>query len=233
VAGVYGLANGAGAATNNVGVYGKAFGSTVSNRAGYFWVNNSVDNDWIAEFYNKSTDSNADGIAIKINVATPGNNNNYVQFNKDSSAVGNIDGDGAGGVRYNTSGADFAEYFPAAENVEAGQLVSLNRDGKVQRAQPGDKPFGVVSSGGAFVGGKNYHPTSEDKSVLVALLGQVPVAVNNEKGAILPGDKIALSSQTGIGCKAQAGEDYVGIALEPLTNASGQIKVLVSVLASD
>ena len=62
----------------------------------------------------------------------------------------------------------------------------------------------------------------------VALSGRVPVKVNNEGGSIVIGDRITLSSVAGVGKKATATSETVGVALEAMNDVSGTIEVFVS-----
>lgn len=217
-----------GGALTNYGILGQVNSDGAKDMAGFFKANKSASP--LVNIRNDSIEATADGLQIQMGpngTSTAGNR--FIDFQtNDGTSIGSVQGSGApGGVVYQTTGADLAEYFPATESIESGILVSLGRDGKMTKTISGNKPFGVVSTAPAFVGGNNT-----PNSILVALLGQVPTKVNNENGAIVPGDKIAVSSMAGVGRKAKDGESFVGIALESFSGAEGQIKVLVSALAN-
>ena len=116
-------------------------------------------------------------------------------------AVGNIAGNGAGGVVYNTSGADYAEYFAAEELVPAGYLVGLDRQsGNVRRWKAGDPLVGIVSAAPGFVGNKQYKDSKDH--ILVSLVGQVELKDANimkENGLVktTDGQRIGYSLSNG------------------------------------
>ena len=58
---------------------------------------------YVARVNNTSSDANADGLMVKIDVGTAGTGNDYVLFRNADSLIGSIDGNGAGGVNYNTT----------------------------------------------------------------------------------------------------------------------------------
>ena len=70
-------------------------------------------------------------------------------------------------------GADYAEYFLSAELMSPGDVVGLDiLSGKVRKYRLGDELIGVVTTKPGIIG--NAEEKSRN-SVLVALLGQVPV----------------------------------------------------------
>ena len=78
-----------------------------------------------------------------------------------------------------------------------------------------------------MLSGTNY--VSNPLKPAVALSGRVPVKVNLEGGEIGIGDKIALSSVSGVGMKAVESGTTVGIALESFPNNSNTGEILVFV----
>jgi len=60
----------------------------------------------------------------------------------------------------------------------------------------------------------------------VSLIGCVPVKVNGEGGAIVPGDRIALSSVPGVGSKATTSGMTVGVALESFSGGADEIGLI-------
>lgn len=98
---------------------------------------------------------------------------------------GNVTADGA----FTGGGADFAEYFAleAGARVTAGDVVGL-RGGIVSLRTDGADQVMVISSDPAFVG----NPALEDDGALVALVGQVEVAL---EGGARPGDLLVASGR--------------------------------------
>jgi len=75
-------------------------------------------------------------------------------------------------VNTTISGVDYAEYFPAEEPVEKGDLVGLNIvTGKARPYQAGDFLLGVASTKPGITGGRERDPKTH---ALVGLMGQVP-----------------------------------------------------------
>ncbi len=111
-----------------------------------------------------------------------------IVFGKGGGGVaGNIDGNAFGGVRYNTSGMDYAEYFDAEEDIPGGYLVGLSTNtGKVRKWRAGDPFIGIISTSPGFVGNADY-PNLSGKNVLVGLVGQVEI---KDKGNIIIENRI-------------------------------------------
>jgi hypothetical protein len=147
---------------------------------------------------------------------------------------GDVRADGAFyGQSFKTGSADVAEWVPVSEPVEPGDVLELDptSPGQYRRASSmcstlvagvvSTEP-GVVLGTGEDVGGK----------ALLALLGIVPVKVTDEGGPIQPGDLLVTSSTPGHAMRwdPDAGSpcDLVGKALEPLTEKSGIILVLLT-----
>jgi uncharacterized coiled-coil protein SlyX len=110
-------------------------------------------------------------------------------------AVGSIDGNGSGGVRFNTSGADIAEYIEKLDHeevIEEADIVGVV-NGKITKQLDGAHSIQVISSGAAVAGsspgeGRNL----EHEFGLVAFIGQVPVKV---MGKVNAGDYIIASGK--------------------------------------
>jgi hypothetical protein len=178
----------------------------------------------------------ADGIAIRVNEATPTTSNNFLSFQRDNGAnVGSVEGNGAGGVVFNTSGGDYAEYLPLAEGVpkallRPGRVVAL-RDGAVSLDTTGAQQLGVVSTNPA-VSGNDPGEAKRDSHALIAFLGQVDVAV---LGPVAAGDFLVASGRhdgTAIGVPPalmtteQLGA-VVGRAWTASTGVDGTVRALV------
>jgi hypothetical protein len=143
------------------------------------WVKKSKSSGHVAVFENSSTSTSADVLVLKVTAATPGAGNNFITFQKGGfSAVGNIDGNGGGGVRYNTSGADFAEWLPKLlreEVIEPGDIVGVV-GGKITKQTDNADYVQAISTAPGWV--VNL-PSEEEKGAYeqVAFMGQVPVRV--------------------------------------------------------
>jgi hypothetical protein len=143
------------------------------------------------------------------------------------------------------SAVDLAEEFPIEDGdvVEAGDIVIINTHIAKKGDGIGSVPFvtrsrgiaaenkrviGVVSTKpGVTLGGFGDEELTSYRKVPIALAGRVPLKVSQENGPIEIGDRIAPSSSPGVGRRAEAGEQIVGIALEALAAGDGKILVLV------
>ena len=183
---------------------------------------------YAARITNTNPTVNADGLLISLGIANASRaaTNRFIDFAQLNGTVfGAITG-AFNAVVYSTNAADLAEYFPVhARNQmpQEGEIVSLDpaHDRNVIRATEDTVPFGIVSTNPGFVGNgpicksgdnlcaKRY----DDKHALVSLVGQVPLKVSNENGAIAVGDSITISSEDGVGMKANFGDVAVGYAL--------------------
>jgi hypothetical protein len=120
------------------------------------------------------------------------------------------------GVAYETSGADFAEYFEVSDSsnkFQTGQIVTLSKNG-IQPSQAGQPIIGVISNTAGFVG--NSKKNSE--AILVGLVGQVDVLASNISGDITKGDTVGISTIPGYGEKITDTHYKVGYALEDSNN---------------
>jgi hypothetical protein len=153
---------------------------------------------------NTNTSINADILRLQLDSAIdPGNGNNFISFVKGGTYVGNIDGNGSGGVRYNTSGADFAEWLPKLrreEVIEPGDIVGVV-GGKITKQTENADYVQAISTAPGWVGNC---PSDEEKGSYeqVAFMGQVPVRV---RGSVRVGDYIVSSGLN----------DGTGVAVSP------------------
>lgn len=136
-----------------------------------------------------------DGLAVRLNVAVnPTTANNFLTFQRaDGSSVGSVEGNGAGGVVFNTSGGDYAEYLPLADGVSKaaltpGRVVGI-RGGRVSLDTDGAEQLGVVSTNPA-ISGNDPGEAKRDSHALIAFLGQVDVVV---AGPVNAGDFLIAS----------------------------------------
>jgi hypothetical protein len=194
---------------------------------------------YVARIYNSNTTNTADGLLISLGVAngSRGTGNYFIGFSNGAGTVaGKIQG-GASAVAYTTTAADLAEFFPIAdmrEKPEEGEIVSLDmsNERKVVRADSQKVPFGIVSTNPGFVGNgpicehedNNCDENYAEGNVLVSLIGQVPLKVSDELGAINVGDSITISpSHPGFGAKARFGDRAVGYALQSSKSGTSTI----------
>ena len=159
--------------TNRLHVVEAISGSTLANHVAA--IENTLDN------------TNADALAIKINVLAPTASNNFVTFyTRDNTIAGEIEGDSAGGVVYGSSNADYAEWLQrldADEVLEPGDVVGLFGD-RVSKSTLGADGVMVVSTG-PIVAGNDPGEESRGDYARVAFVGQVDTKV---EGVVHRGD---------------------------------------------
>lgn len=146
-------------------------------------------------------------------------------------ANGVVHADGA----YNSSGADYAEWFYAGnQQLKPGEVVCIDvtRSNAVKRCErdADGNIMGIVSTNPAFIGNSisGAGGIMPPGYALVGLIGQVPARVTNEGGEIRPGDALTAASVPGYARKAAAGESTVGVALESMDEEEGTVNVLIS-----
>lgn len=185
----------------------------------------SVIDNHIAVVENTSTNVAADVLALKANKDTPNTGVNFITFFDANGIVGEIEGDGAGGIVFDSASSDFAERLPKqdpAEMLVPGDIVGVTA-GHVSKRTTGAERAMVVSTAPIVLG--NRQPSDqEDDYASVAFIGQVPVKVH---GSVDAGDYIVPSGRndgTGVAISpaeitaAQAGQ-IVGRALESADGA--------------
>ncbi|MBN2542094.1 hypothetical protein JXI42_04445 [bacterium] len=159
----------------------------------------------VALIENSSTGTNGDVLALQVNNSeNPGTSQNYITFFKgDDTSVGEIEGNGAGGVSYVSAAGDYAEMLPRfknSESIEAGDIVGIF-NGKVTLSTEGAHQLLPVSTAPIILGNTPYEEKRESYEI-IAFMGQVPVKV---KGKVQAGDFILPSGDN----------DGVGIAVSP------------------
>ena len=163
--------------------------------------------------------------------------------------------DGRALVVCSAAPGDIAEWYEAQSDVEEGDIVSLSQNlfsytfspsnpftGVIDKAtiiteeapiikkaeETNSLLLGVVSASpyqtfGNAIRDQGTHPKP------VALIGRVQVKVSQENGPIAIGDRIAVSSEAGIGRKANPDEQTIGIALNPYEGEGiGMILVFIN-----
>jgi len=191
----------------------------------------------IATIENLSTSTNADVLCLKINTTSnPQDLNNYVTFLAGgNSCIGAIEGDGAGNLRFDSTGCDFAEMLAAEDGLEPGDVLAIGPDGELVRsAEPYQTSVaGVHSTAPGFLAGWSGEDgvTAEDMGVVpLAFVGVVPTKVSAENGAIRPGDLLVASSVPGHAMRAGQAPptgSVIGKALQALEEGTGVIRMLV------
>ena len=103
--------------------------------------------------------------------------------------------------------ADYAEYFLSEVSLEKGEVVGLNaKTGLARKYQAGDKLLGIVSTSPGVVGNSDI---KDKKSVLVALMGQVPV---KSKSVRFFGNSVKTIDGQQIGFLLASGDVYINIS---------------------
>lgn len=169
-------------------------------------------------------------------------NNLLIGFNG-TNRVARIDRTGKGFFNGGTqaSGADFAELMdvegvPGDYSPGDVLVISVTADRRVKKSDTAVQMglAGVYSTFPGFIGSE-YGPDEAALALMipVAFVGIVPVKVTNEGGPIGRGDILVTSSTPGKAKRAGGSPDpltIVGRALEPMTGASGTIRVRITML---
>ena len=182
-----------------------------------------------AQIFNASTDSEADGLEIKLAGSSLGTGNSFVSFrNGNGELVGAITGNASGdGVTYATEGQDFAEYFrkaDLAEQLPAGTIVCMSENGVTTCSDQNQQILGVVSDRPGFVGG--ISKAGDPNYVLVGLLGQLPVKVDQLSAAIQSGDAITISN-SGLASRTTTSGYIVGKAATAWTPGQAELMLII------
>lgn len=124
------------------------------------------------------------------------------------------------GTFYSSATPDIAETIPAADNVEAGDIVCADpeRSESVIRCDRNSHGvLGVISDGtSGFIinaNGKSVDAPLTGKPLVLA--GRVPVKASLENGPIKIGDYLTASSTPGVAMRADGIGTVIGIALSP------------------
>ena len=169
----------------------------------------------LAGVENLSTDSNADVLALKVNIVDPGSSNNFITFFGGSGAVGAVEGTGSGGIAMVTGGADFAEYLPRLqpdEPLAPGDVVGLFPNGVTRKIEGALRAMAVSTS--PIVVGNLPPSPEEDRFVRVAFFGRTPVKV---RGPVQAGDWIVATKR----------RDGIGVSREPARIEAAELRRVV------
>lgn len=121
----------------------------------------------------------------------------------------NCAGSTAGTIYANTTtvqSADYAEYFLAEEEALPGSVIGLNpKTGLARKYRAGDKLLGIVSTSPGVVGNSDI---KDKKSILVALMGQVPF---NSQEVVVLNNEVFTKDQQPLGYVLANGHVYVNV----------------------
>jgi hypothetical protein len=154
--------------------------------------------NYVALIENTATDPSADVLALKIGTTgNPGTAANFVAFfdgdsSPNSGLIGQIEGNGSGGVQYTTAGADYAEYLPMRdprESLEAGDVVGVSNGHIGLNTSNADQVMAITDRA-AVAGNMPTNGESAEGYRPVTFIGQVPVKVS---GMVSSGDVILAS----------------------------------------
>ena len=147
---------------------------------------------------------------------------------------------------------DYAEWYDSDGTPTPGDVVALTDDtvtftasqsnpytgqiiGTIQKTLPIitkatsaslNRTFGIISTSPIQVIGSDLKRQGSHP-VPVALSGRVPLHVNDENGAIAPGDPLTASSTAGYAMKANPGDMVIAAALGNFESGQGTIQVFV------
>jgi len=194
-------------------------------------INGTGTTGFVADFFNDGNLDANGGIKIQACLdSNPTTACNLIEFQDGNGTIlGAIEGDGAGGVTNASAGGDYAELFPGTlSDVEKGDILALNSSGQVVSAANAEEILGAYSVAPNVLGNWSHDWRVGGAHVPVALLGQVPVRVSVEGGAISAGDYITLSSTSGVGMRSPGPGYVLGRALESHASGTAIIQVYVS-----
>ncbi len=132
---------------------------------------------------------------------------------------------------FNSTGADFAELYPASVELEPGTVVGIGEDGRLEPASSlrPQMVMGVVPTKSTIIGNSPDDPKAREGMAPVAILGIVDVKASTASGAIRIGDLLTAGSEPGTAERAIWAHPgtVIGKALEPLEEGNGVIRMLV------
>ena len=185
--------------------------------------------DFAVDIFNDGNADTQQGVAIQACLdLNPTTACNFIEFRDgDGGVLGAVEGDGAGGVTNASAGSDYAELFPGNyASFAQGDVIAINASGDVVLATSAHKVIGAFSVAPNTLGNWFDNWRIAGTHVPVALLGQVPVNVTMEGGAIVAGDYLTLSSTSGKAMKANGAGYVLGRALAS-ASTDGQIMVFI------
>ena len=136
---------------------------------------------------------------------------------------------------YNTGGADIAEYVPATEKLEPGDVVEIDAANgaafHLSSHSNSASVAGVISTKpGVSLNNSSAEQQAATGMPRLALSGRVPVKATGENGVIHAGDLLVASSTPGKAMRAPASPQagtVIGKAMQKMDRDHGQIEMLV------
>jgi hypothetical protein len=192
----------------------------------------TVDDDYVVTIQNDNNAADAHGLLVQAcdsGAGSPDAACHFIQFRDASgSVVGAIEGNGSGGVTNASVGSDFAELFPGdLSSFSEGDVLALNALGRVELASEPSEMLGAYSIAPSSLGNWFNDWQIAGTHVPVGLLGQLPVNVSSESGAITAGDYLTLGNEPGKVVKATASGYVLGRALEDHAGGAGRIMAYI------
>jgi hypothetical protein len=180
-------------------------------------VNGNLLTSYVGLVENTGGTTSEDVLALKTGTGgNPGTAANLIGFfDNENDLIGQIEGNGSGGVAYNTTGSDYAEYLPHRESesqFQAGDVVGVF-DGRISHRTEGAQQVMAITDRAAVLGNA---PNSDDVTHFesVSFIGQVPVRV---VGPVETGDYIVASGL----------EDGTATAVGPDEITLDQVEILI------
>jgi hypothetical protein len=135
-----------------------------------------------------------DTLALRAAREEPDTGTNFLGFfNGSDEIIGEIQGDGGGGIELVSAGADYAEFMAPldpAETFRPGDVVAV-RDGKITKEATAADQWMVISTQPILTGNRPAGGAERDHGwQKVAFIGQVPVRV---RGKVASGDFLLAS----------------------------------------
>lgn len=159
---------------------------------------------YIMSVANTSQEVTDSGNVLRLGIGKgdAGTKSTFIGFYTDTTSdspgnrAGGITYDG-GKVAYETSGADFAEYFLSAHTPPAGVIMGIEKKG-ADIASSHDPIIGVVTRTAGFIG--NNIQDASHQHTLIGLVGQLEVLVRvDQEKPIRIGDLIGVGELPGVG----------------------------------
>ncbi len=196
--------------------------------------NPAAPEDHIAHIFNTHGTGGGDVLSLKINVINPGSTSNFVTFyDALDNRMGRIEGNGSGGVSFESNSADFAEFLPKESEFStfrAGDVVGI-KDGKISLNTIDADRAMVITDRPIVIGNARNNSDHFEK---VSFIGQVPVKVI---GMVKAGDWIVASGEndgTALAVSTSEiglGHQIIGQALA--SNADSGLKSINTIVGLD
>jgi hypothetical protein len=155
--------------------------------------------------------TNSGVLALKLGDNNPSTADNLITFfRQDGTAIGRIEAVNATTTRYITSGADFAETLPFADDLQSPEIAEIVpvHHGEIGNWDKADH-FMVVSGEAGFLGNNASDIAGKDpRNGNIAFIGQLPVVVH---GAVEAGDYV-LASEANDGTGIAKRADQISVA---------------------